>query len=79
MRRISAELTEIMSAFQQRIWQVIDQERDRELIEKFSSTWEVERVALNDEVPDEQKPYRLELLDNLIGRLRGLVKTLTKS
>jgi hypothetical protein len=78
MRRISAEMTEIMSSFQQRVLQVIDVERDRQLIEEFSNTWDVEKMALSDDTPDDQRNDRLERLDCLIGRLSGLVKTLAK-
>ena len=77
MLQIQAEFEELMHAFRKRLFVVIDKEQDVKLMEIMANTLRLEGDIPGHLPSEEKKPELLQVLDILLGKLRGLRKTLT--
>jgi hypothetical protein len=77
MLQIQAEFEEIIYAFQRRLFVVIDKEQDAKLMETMAVTLRLEGDVPGHLPSEETKPELLQVLNILLGKLRGLRKTLT--
>jgi hypothetical protein len=77
MLQIQAEFEEIMHAFGKRLFVVLDKEQDKKLMEIMAITLRLEGDIPGHLPSEERKPELLQVLDILLGKLRGIRKTLT--